>query len=97
MSRRNYTRDPRATEKRIRAMQTIIDAGGRANLDDIQPVSGFSDVRVLLLSLAECALWGLIKIDEGKVITITNHGRDFYNINKHYLQAEARRQSTDRG
>ena len=80
MARRHvYTESRlRATETRIGALRALINAPKEGlDLTLINNEAGFSDNRVLLLSLAEMSINGLCELAEGKA-RITEHGRAFY-------------------
>lgn len=65
-------------EKRISALKIIIANQGVITLDEINQYAGYSDDRVLLLTLAECAEWGLVNIIDGSYF-ITKSGREWVN------------------
>lgn len=75
-----YKREIRPTKNRVLALKYLHEAGRPVVLDDILPVTGFCDVRVLLLSLAECALYGLCEVT-GEGCIITDAGITFYQVN----------------
>lgn len=92
--------NPQPTIRRMLALKYIADAGGSADLNEIHENTGFTDNRVLLLSMAELALHGLINVIESRVI-ITDKGRGFYNDNRHifnqYLAQQTRAESALKG
>lgn len=68
----------RATETRTNALRALIEAGTEGlELESINAVAGFSDNRVLLLSLAEMSIHGLCELKEGRC-KITAKGVIFY-------------------
>jgi len=76
---------PRATIRRLLALKYLADHEGTAHLNEIHPNTGFTDNRVLLLSLAELALHQHIDIIDG-LCKITDKGRAFYNDNRYILR-----------
>lgn len=72
MTRTN--RNLRATHRRLLALWTLIDQPTKS-LDHVtlNESAQYVDPRVLLLSMAECAIHGLVEMSEG-VIKITDRG-----------------------
>lgn len=88
--RRFYHERLNPTPYRVTALYALIDNGHEMNLNDLHPLTGFCDVRVLLLSLAECALYGLIEIDDNRTVRITSKGVVFAHENVHQILKEYR-------
>lgn len=76
--KRVYTREPQPTQKRLKALNALIEAGRAGiTLETINEQAGYTDIRVLLLSLAELALRGFVEVKEGRAL-ITEAGREFF-------------------
>lgn len=75
----------RPTQRRISALWALIDQPSKSlNCAELNKVAGYADERVLLLSLAECAMFGLVEISNG-LITVTSNGVIFAQENIEYI------------
>lgn len=85
---RHATHSIRPTQRRLLALWALIDQPSKSmDAEKINTIAGFIDERVLLLSMAECAMYGLVSISDG-LITITDKGVIYAQENIHTIKAK---------